>query len=176
MINARRTLHPGFFTAIWLLPILALLQTSLIPHLSVGSAVAGIVLIAVVDWGILRGPDEGMMWGFIGGLCLDVFTGWPFGTNTVAMVLVASAVSLGGATFIRTHALLAPGTVFVATILYFLVVMFILQSTEHPVAWIEALRSAVLPAALINAVLNVPIFWLFGRLDGRIYPMPRANW
>src|SRR5579872_1986691 len=119
MINARRNIHSGFFTAIWLLPILALLQTSFMPHLAVGSAVLGLVMIAVVDWGILRGPDEGMMWGFVGGLCLDIFTAWPFGTNTLAMVLVASAVSLVGATIIRTHALLAPGTVFVATILYF---------------------------------------------------------
>lgn len=169
-------MHPGLFTALWFLPLLVILQTSLVGHFSLYGTLPDIVLIAVVNWGILRGPDEGMLWGLVGGLCVDVFTGWPIGTSTVAMVVVASLVSLGGGTFIRTHALLPLGTVFVATILYYLVAMFILESTHHPVQWVEGLRSAVVPVALYNAVLNIPGFWLSRRLEARIYPVPRANW
>lgn len=174
-MNARR-LNPGFFTAVWLLPVLALLQSSLVPHLAVRAIVPGIVLITVVDWGILRGTDEGMLWALIGGICLDIFSGWPFGTCTVALVVVASLVSLGQGTFIRTHALLPLATVFGATILYYGVVLFILESTQHPVDWVPALRDIVLPVAIYNSVLNVPAFWLVHRLEGRVYPTPRANW
>ncbi|GAC1443116.1 MAG: hypothetical protein NVSMB52_01110 [Chloroflexota bacterium] len=171
-----RTLQPGLITALWLIPILALLQASLAGHLAIGGATPAIVLLAVVNWGILRGTDEGMLWGFLGGLCLDFFTGWPFGTSTVAMVTVASMVSLGGGTFIRTHTLLPLATVFVATVLYYLIAMFILESTQHPVQWINAVRGVVFPIAIYNAVLNIPGFWAARRLEGRIYPMPRAHW
>jgi rod shape-determining protein MreD len=171
-----RTLHPGFFTALWLLPIVALLQASLVGHLSIHGTLPSIMLIAVVNWGILRGTDEGMLWALLGGLCLDVFGSWPLGTSTVALVVVASLVSLGEGTFIRTHALLPLATVFAATILYFGIALFILESTQHPVDWLQALRDVVIPAALYNAVLNVPGFWLIQRLEHRIYPTPRANW
>ncbi|MGI8968685.1 MAG: rod shape-determining protein MreD [Chloroflexota bacterium] len=172
----RRNLHPGLFTAIWLLPVVALFQTGVAGHLIIRGALPSLMLIAVVDWGILRGPDEGMLWGLLGGFCLDLFSGWPFGTCTVAMVLVASAVSLGGGTFIRTHALLPLGTIFIATILYYLIALFILESTHHTVDWIAALSGVILPIALYNAVLNIPGYWAVRRLENRVYPVPRANW
>jgi rod shape-determining protein MreD len=171
-----RNLHPGFVTALWLLPLLALLQVSVAGHLAIRGALPAIVLICVVDWGILRGTDEGMLWAFIAGLCLDVFSGWPPGTNTVALVIVASVVSLGEGTFMRTHALLPPATVFGATILFYVIALFILESTHYPVDWIAALRDTVLPIAVYNAVLNIPGFRLVQRLENRVYPSPRANW
>jgi hypothetical protein len=68
------------------------------------------------------------------------------------------------------------GTVFGATLLYFLVAFFILASTQHPVDWIAAFRGIALPSAVYNAVLNVAGFWLTGRLESRVYPVPRAHW
>lgn len=171
-----RNLHPGFMTALWLLPILALLQSSVFGHFAFRGIIPGIVLICVVDWGILRGPDEGVLWAFIAGLSLDVFSGWPPGTNTVALVLVAALVSLGQGTFIRTHAFLPPVTVFGATILFYLVALFILESTRHQVVWGEALRGSVVPIAFYNAILNIPGFRLVQRLERRVYPSPRAHW
>lgn len=171
-----RNLHPGFVTALWLLPLLALLQGTVFNHFAFRGVLPGIVLICVVDWGILRGTDEGMLWAFVAGLCLDVFSGWPPGTNTVALVVVASIVSLGQGTFIRTHALLPPATVFGATILFYGIALFILESTRHQVAWEGALRDTVLPVAVFNAFLNIPGFRLVQRLEHRVYPLPRAHW
>jgi rod shape-determining protein MreD len=174
-MKARR-LHPGFITALWLLPILALFQSALAGHFTISGVFPGIVLIVVVDWGILRGLDEGVFWAFVGGMCLDIFSGWPVGTSTVALVAVASVVSLGEGTFMRTHALLPIATVFGATVLYYLAAFFILESKQYPLDWIAAVRSIVLPLALYNAILNIPGFWLTRRLENRVYPMPRANW
>jgi rod shape-determining protein MreD len=171
-----RSLNPSIFTALWLLPVLGVFQASLMGHLALLGTVPGIMLIVIVDWGILRGMDEGMMWALVGGLCLDVFSGWPIGTNMVALVIVASIVSLGQGTFIRTHAFLPVATVFAATILYYLVVLFILESTRHPVDWIAALQVIVLPIALYNAAINVVGFRLVRRFEARIYPVPRAHW
>lgn len=158
------------------MPLLALVQSSVSTRVVVNGAVPGLVLIAVVDWGILRGTDDGMLWGLIGGFSLDVVSGWPIGTGMIAMVAVASVVSLGGGTFIRTHALLPPVTVFVATLLYYAVALFLLQSMERPVDWIQALSAVALPSAIYNALLNVGAFMLFRGLESRIYPVPRASW
>lgn len=172
----RRVLQPSIVTALWLMPLLAMLQTTVMGRFVVNGALPGLVLLAVVDWGILRGPDEGMLWGLVGGFCLDVLSGWPIGTGTIAMVAVASVVSLGGSTFIRTHALLPPATMFIATLLYYLVVFFLLESMQHPVDWSTGLRTIALPAAAYNAIVNVPGYMLFRRLEARIFPVPRASW
>jgi rod shape-determining protein MreD len=171
-----RNLHPGAVTAVWLLPLLALLQSTVFGHFAIRGTLPGIVLICVVDWGILRGTDEGMLWAFIAGLCLDVFSGWPPGTSTVSLVTVASLVSLGQGTFIRTHALLPPATVFGSTVLFYCIALFILESTGHPVAWTDAVRDTVIPAAIYNAVLNLAGFRIMERLEHRVYPLPRAQW
>lgn len=171
-----RTFYPGLVTALWLLPILALTQGSVAAHLAVRGVVPGLLLVVVVCWGILRGMDQGMLWAFLGGLMLDILSGWPLGTNTVSLVVVASLVSLGEGTFIRTHAVLPIVTIFAATVLYYLIVFFILESTQHPVDWIAGIRYVALPCALYNAVLTVVAFPLVRRLEDRVYPMPRANW
>jgi rod shape-determining protein MreD len=174
-VTARR-FNPGLFTALWLLPVVALLQIALAPHFSIRGALPGLMLVAVVNWGILRGVEEGMIWAFIGGIFVDALAGWPFGTSTVALVLVTFAVSLGQGTFIRTHALLPLATVFGATILYYSVAFFVLTSTHTDVSWLAALRSIVLPAAVYNSILNIPGFWLSQKLERRVYPTPRAHW
>jgi rod shape-determining protein MreD len=171
-----RRFNPGLFTALWLLPLIALLQIGLAPHFTVRGALPGLMLVMVVNWGILRGVEEGIIWAFIGGLCIDSLSGWPFGTSTVALVLVTFGVSLGHGTFIRTHVLLPPATIFGATVLYYLIALFVLVSTQHDVSWLAALGSMVLPAALYNSILNIPGFWLAQRLEQRVYPTPRANW
>ncbi|MGH2448427.1 MAG: rod shape-determining protein MreD [Chloroflexota bacterium] len=171
-----RSLHPGMLTALWLLPLLAVLQGSLVPHLAPWGALPSIVLIVAVDWGILRGADQGMLWGLYGGLCLDVFSGWPFGTSAVALVVVTSLVSLGSGTFMRTHTLVPIVTVFAATFLYYLIVLFILESVHEPVGWTAMLRDVALPAAIVNAIINIPAFHLMQKLERRLYPAQRASW
>lgn len=174
-MNIRR-LHPGFLTALWLLPLLALLQAGLVQHFAVRGIVPSIVVIAVINWGILRGADEGMLWGLIGGSAVGVLSGWPFGTSAVALVIVASLVSLGQGTFMRTHALVPLLTMFGATILYYLIALVVLSSIHQPVNWTQVLWGVVIPTAGYNALLNIPGFRLTEWLERRIYPMPRANW
>lgn len=171
-----RSLYPGIVTALWLLPCLAILQAGLITHLQIAGALANIVLLVVVNWGILRGMDEGVIWAFIGGALLDVFSGYPLGTSTVALVVVAAVISLGQGTFMRMHALLPPATVIFATIFYYCIVVFILDSTHHPVNLITVLQHIAIPAAILNGAFNIVVYPLTLRLERRIYPMPRASW
>jgi hypothetical protein len=63
-----------------------------------------------------------------------------------------------------------------ATLLYYLIALFVLQSTQQPVDWVRVLRYIALPAAVYNAILNIVGYPLMRRLDARVYPVPRANW
>jgi rod shape-determining protein MreD len=122
------------------------------------------MLLVVLVWAVLRGVDEGMVWGLIGGLALDVLSGGPMGANTLA--LLAAALLAGqswgrgiGSALVRLLLL-----AFVAILAYHLVLLFVLSWTGYLVDWGWAILRVAGPSALLNMILapfvQVPLGWL----------------
>jgi len=63
-----------------LLLALALLQSTAMPYLKLFGVMPNLMLLTVVAWSLLRGPGEGVVWGFVGGIFLDLFSRAPLGT------------------------------------------------------------------------------------------------
>lgn len=171
-----RSMRPTLAAALVLLPVLTILQTSLAQHLVVAGAHPNFVLMAIVDWGIIRGVDEGMLWGLLGGLFVDLYSGLPFGTSSLAFVLIAGAVSLGESALMRTHFLLPLLAVFGATILYYAVALFIIASARHVLLLDSHTVHVVIAEALYNGALNTIGFALTLAFERKLHPIPRANW
>ena len=155
-----------------LLVVVAILQTTLVPHLAIGGVFADLPLLVVVSWSLLRGPREGILWGFVAGLAVDLFSGAPFGASTLALIAVGLLAGLGAATVFRAHVALPLLAMFLATIVYDLLFLLVVRISGYPVAWLESFYRIILPSAVLNAVLTpvifVPMRWLnarFGRED-----------
>jgi rod shape-determining protein MreD len=164
----------------WIAPpllfVAALLETSLFPALGFISVRPGLVLQLVAVWSLLRGVREGLSWGFLGGLLLDLFSGAPFGTASLALVLVAAVCGLGGATAFRSNPFFPVVTVFWASILYGLFFMFLLRTHEVPVIWLGSLRQVVVPNALLNTIVTPLTFWLLSRIENRTRATVAVEW
>lgn len=152
--------------------VVAILQTTLVPHVAIWGVFADLPLLVVVSWGLLRGPREGILWGFVAGLAVDLFSGAPFGAATLALIAVGLLAGLGAATVFRAHVTLPLLAMFLATIVYDLFFLLVVRISGYPVAWLESLYRIILPSAVLNAVLTPVIFvvmrWLharFGRED-----------
>ncbi len=155
-----------------LLVVVAILQTTLVPHVAIWGVFADLPLLVVVSWGLLRGPREGILWGFVAGLAVDLFSGAPFGAATLALIAVGLLAGLGAATVFRAHVTLPLLAMFLATIVYDLLFLLVVRISGYPVAWLESFYRIILPSAVLNAVLTPVIFvvmrWLharFGRED-----------
>ena len=150
-----------------LLLIVAVLQTTLVPHLAIGGVFADLPLLVVVSWSLLRGAREGVIWGFVAGLVVDLLSGAPFGAATLSLIAVGFLSGLGEATVFRTHVALPLVVVFLATILYDLIFLLIVQISGQTVSWLDSLFRVVLPSAALNAVLTPIVFglmrWLYTR-------------
>jgi len=118
-----------------------------------------LMLMVVVSWSLLRGTGEGMVWALIGGVCLDLLSGAPFGMMTVALLVVSFLSGLGERSVFRTHILLPVVMALVTTLLYDLIVLLILALTGRPVAWTDSVVHVVLPSTLINTLLIPLVFW-----------------
>jgi rod shape-determining protein MreD len=171
-----RRLNPSLFAGLILLPTLTLVQVSLAQHLVIAGAYPNLALLAVVDWGIIRGVEEGMLWGLMGGIFIDLYSGLPFGTSSLAFVLIAGLISLGEGTLMRTNVLLPFLTVIGATLLYYAVAIFMFASFRHVLLVDQHTLHTIFAEALYNGVLNPFAFSLLQAFDRKLHPVARANW
>jgi len=153
----------------------ALAQASLFPPFPLG-VYPHPVLVLVVAWGMLAGTREGLLWAFLGGSLVDLFSGAPLGPAALALVLVTFLASTSSAGLFRGHLLLAVGIVFGATVAYALLYLALLGSVPVTSTWLHMLGLTVVPAALLNAALTPPVYTCLARLERATRPPPAVEW
>jgi rod shape-determining protein MreD len=164
----------------WVAPPLlfgaTLVQSSFFPALGLHALRPDFVLQMVVIWALLRGWREALPLGFVGGLFLDLFSGAPFGTAALALVLVAFCCSAGSVSAFRDNPLLPVVMVFWASVLYGLLYLFLLRTHEVPVPWLSSLRQVVVPGAIVNTMLAPLTFWVVSRIERRTRSTVAVDW
>jgi rod shape-determining protein MreD len=150
----------NLYLAIPLLLAGALLQSTVVP--TVIGVRPEIVLLLVVAASLSGGMEAGVVWGFIGGLSLDLFSGAPLGVFTLTMVLVGALVNVGESNLFSTSLLLPLGAVFVATFVYHFLTIVLLQTLGWSIGWGPAMLQVALPSAVVNTLL-MPLVYFFLR-------------
>jgi len=147
-----------------LLTGVALIQTTLLSRVSLLGGRPNLMLLVVLIWAVLRGLDEGLVWGFVGGLILDLLSGGPLASMALALVAAAylAGQSLGeevGSQAVRLVILTVLGSM-----AYHLVLMVILDWSGHSLDWGYSLLNIAAPSVVFNAVLAplvlTPMTWL----------------
>jgi rod shape-determining protein MreD len=151
-----------------LLLAIGLLQATIMPHLAIWGVFPDLPLIVVASWGLLRGPREGLTWGFVAGIAVDIFAGAPFGTATLSLTLIGLLSGLSATGALRARIFLPMGFVFLATFLYALLYMLIVQVSGQFVPWLDNLLRIVLPSAILNGLLTPVIIELLRIVHRRL--------
>ena len=148
----------NFYAAIPLMAVLAVLQTAVLPRFPIAGLEPQLVFLVALAWGLLRGLEEGLVWAFIAGLWLDLFSMTPLGLSSLAfMTAVAGPVLLQGVLPPRrlpVAALMAA----LGTLIYLLFYAVALGLLGHGL--LAAGWAGLLPIALLHAVLILPIYLL----------------
>ena len=147
---------------------MALLQTVLLSRVNLWGARPDLMLLVVFVWAVVRGVDEGLVWGFIGGLIVDLLSGGPLGATVLALlsVVLLAGQPWGQGLSSAVVRLLLPA--FLGVIVYHLILLLILGFTGHAVDWGFAVLRVAAPSALLNTVLapfvQQPLAWLDRRV------------
>ncbi|MCL5265834.1 MAG: rod shape-determining protein MreD [Chloroflexi bacterium] len=152
----------------------AVIQSTILPHFSIWGLRIELVLLLVVSWSMLQGPEAGILWAIVGGLGLDLFSAVPFGTMTTALALTSFVIGKVGIGLLRTNSLLPIAMAPVATALFNGTVALILEGFGWHLPWSELLTGVILPLALLDTVAMVPVFGLLYGLHSRT--QPEINW
>jgi rod shape-determining protein MreD len=149
----------------------ALLQATVLPHLRIFGGQPDLIVVAVLAWSILDRGQEGIIWAFVGGFFLDLLSGAPLGTSSLAMLPISYVASLTEAQIYRTNVilplLLTAAGAFAYHVLYLVLLRFLVGSR---LAWSEALGYVTLPSVAFDVILIVPALRLLGRWHDRLHP------
>lgn len=132
----------------------AVLQTTWVERLRILGGRPDLVLLLAITWAIIRGANEGAIWGFVGGLFCDLLSGGGLGLWTVALTAVGFIAGLPwvhtlGPTVIRLALMSAFGTLLAHTLLALAMAL-----VGRPVSVDRAIQTTAGPAALLNLLLS----------------------
>ena len=162
--------------AIPMLAVLAVLQTSMVPHIVLGAARPELVMTWVVCWAVVRGRGEAMPWAIFGGLLLDLLSQLPPGAHLLALAAVTYIADLGHKVMQGSTALFAAAAVFAASLTYGIILVLVLKVTGHPIDFVETTIIRLLPGAIYNLAALVPIFAVQRALDRRFPVSVLPEW
>lgn len=87
----------SIYLALPLMALLAILQANLLPHFPIFGVVPQLFFLAALAWGMLHGLMEGLVWAFVAGILVDLFSATPLGVTALAsMAAVAVAILIRG--------------------------------------------------------------------------------
>jgi rod shape-determining protein MreD len=155
---------------------LALIQVTQGERAMIAGGIPGLVLIAVVSWGVARGGLEALKWGILGGIWLDLFSGFPVGSHVFALVVVAFLVGLGERTVFQGNFVFPLLTVFIATFVYDGTLLLLAGATGRQVAFDQAFQATIFPSAVYNAALFPLAHAVLLRLDRRFALPVQPEW
>jgi len=146
---------------LWLLPILfaaAILQSVALPGAILLGVRPDLVLVVVVSWGLLRGWEDGLVVGLVGGLMTDLTAATPFGINIVRLGVVGVAAGLAMQRLAHQGPLVPFAAAAVGTLLGFALMVLGMQATRWALPWEYSLVFQELPRVVLNTVIMAVAF------------------
>lgn len=157
----------------------ALLQATVVGQLVLGGVKPDLVLILVTLATIIYGGQGGLLWAFIGGIGLDLFSGGPFGLSSLALMGATLLASLGYRILSRFNPLVPLGAISLGTLIYGAIYLGIIAALRtaatlpllaglaipvHNLPLWPTLQQVVVPAMLYNTLIVLLLVPLLNRI------------
>lgn len=141
-----------------------LMQTTILPHFTVFSVIPNYVFVLMIAISIINEDSESVVFAAVTGFLLDLFTGAPVGLNTLLYMYISIAVIvITGRIYIKRIKVVAP-VCFIASVIYELVFGILSTLLRNGTFYPLAIVSVVLPVALINTVIFIPVYMVLSRV------------
>ena len=146
--------------------VAAMLQIVIVSSLLIGGGAPDLLLVTVVALGLLRGSVPGAVFGFLGGLVVDVVTLDTLGISSLVLTLAGFWAGRYAETTGRDRRvapLIAVGSITLLAALFAAVLHYLLGDV---VVVRHALFTALAPAFVLNLLLALPVYRLVRGIVG----------
>ena len=160
----------SYLVGLPLLALAAVLQATVLNQFRLFGGTVDLVLLLSLNWTIVGEWRSGTLWALMGGLCLDLLSGGPFGANALGLVLVAYGASLSEGRFWSSHVLLPLASALLGTVLYHGIYLLVLAGSGHTVNWTLSLSQVTLPTVFLNTLFMLPVYQFVRWLHSVLHP------
>lgn len=150
-----------------LLFVAAMLQAVIVSSLVFGGGAPDLLLVVVVSLGLLRGSIPGAVFGFAGGLVVDLLTLETLGITSLVLTLAGFWAGRYAETSGRSRQLAPILVVGVITVLAASFALVLHYMLGEQIVVRHALVTALAPALVANLVLALPVYALVRELVQR---------
>jgi rod shape-determining protein MreD len=134
--------------------VTAIFELTVGPYLRVGDAQPHLVFILAIVCTIAVGLETGLVWGFVGGIVLEVLAQRPLGSTSFALIIVVGLAAAVGRLFIRIRPLVVAPAVALLSLVYSMT-LFVLLAALHASAAPPEPFGVLGPGIAYDAVIAV---------------------
>ncbi|MEJ5247414.1 rod shape-determining protein MreD [Caldilinea sp.] len=159
-----------YYLMVPLLLLLCLLQSTAAARMKIAGVKPELVLLMVVIGALVYGARPGVVWAFVAGVGMDIFSGGPFGASSLALMASALVAGLGHRPFSRFNIFVPLAATALGTLAYagvYLTILTVLEVAGAPTLRVpidDAIRDIVLPVTLYNTAIMLLLLPLLNRL------------
>lgn len=147
--------------------VLYVLQSSVIPLIAWHEISADLLLVAVVCVSVLRGSQEGVLFGFLAGLLQDLATGTFFGVNIFSKMVIGYGTGAFSRHFVKEQVFLPLLAVVGASVANYFIILMFMMLMGYRFDWMEQVSGLLLPMTAYNAVFAFPVHLWTRKLSER---------
>ena len=160
----------SIFLAVPLMVVLTVLQTAVLPYFPLFGITPSLPFLVALAWGLIRGVNEGVIWAFIAGFFMDLFTAAPVGGLALTYMIAVLAATFINELLPTNRNVIPMLLAAIATVIQQLLYAFYLTIFGYNV--VQLITSSLLPVALLHAFLILPIYWLLYLVQRAVWPKP----
>lgn len=150
----------SYYVSLPIVFLLALAEASVLPMFRVSGLQPNLLLVVLVAWLMLRGPNEAFVLIPVAGILLGLVDGAPLGTALVGLAPAALLHEARGAQLREGGLTLTIVFVILMTFAFHLAYMLVFTVGGQGGSWPEALSRIVLPTAFLNVLVLLPVYFL----------------
>ena len=135
-------------------------QIAIMPAFSVFGVQPNLVIVLLVAWMAARGHQETLVLIPIAGFTQGLLDSQPLGLAMLALAPLALMTDFRELRLVDSNILPAIALTMAATVVYECTIMVTLVLTGESVRWLASVTNVLVPAAIANALLLTPVYWL----------------
>lgn len=159
-----------FWLAVPVMVLLTVVQTAIFPYFPIFGVIPSLPFLVALAWGLLRGPNEGVVWAFVAGFFMDLFTAAPAGGLILTYLIAVLAASLVVEVLPANRTVIPMLLAGLATVIQQILYAVFLAIFGY--SMMQILGRSLLPTVLLQAVLILPIYWLLYLIQRLVWPKP----
>ncbi len=150
--------------------LLVIFQTVVASNLMLLHGTADLVMLVLIAWSLQERVRTAWIWAFLAGVLVSFVSALPMLTPLIGYLLVTGIARLLQHRVWQSPILAMFVTTVAGTLLFQLISMLLLIFSGTPLPLRESLSLVVLPTALLNLLLSLPVYALVSDMVSWVYP------